>query len=78
MMKQIKSIEQVALNGGAAASDCMSLLQYEVNTHQSSGNKDWEDAYWDHWSDRFYECIEERNLINKIQYRKLCLTNNVL
>lgn len=44
-MKQIKSIELVALNGGAAASDCMSQLQYEANTHQNSGNKEQDDAF---------------------------------
>lgn len=32
-MKQIKSIELVALNGGAAAIGHMLQLRYEVNTH---------------------------------------------
>ncbi len=57
MMKQIKSIELVALNGGAAASDCMSQLQYEANTHQNSGNKEQDDAFWDNWANRFEKCV---------------------
>ena len=55
-MKQIKSIELVALNGGAAASDCMLQLQYEANTHQNSGNQKQENAYWDNWAIRFEKC----------------------
>lgn len=45
-MKQIKSIELVVLNGGAAASDCISQLQYEANTHQNSGNQKQENIFW--------------------------------
>lgn len=56
IMKKIMSIELVALNGGAAAYDCMTLLQYEANTHQNSGIKELEDAYWDDWADRFEAC----------------------
>ena len=56
IMKEIKSIELVNLNGGAAAYDCMTLLQFEANTHQNSGNKELEDAYWDDWADRFEAC----------------------
>lgn len=56
IMKQIKSIELVTLNGGATAYDCMTLLQYEASTHQSSGNKEIEDAYWEDWADRFEQC----------------------
>lgn len=55
-MKQIESIELVALNGGTAANDCMSQLQYEANTHQNSGNKEQDDAFWDNWADRFEKC----------------------
>lgn len=44
-MKQIKSIELVVLNGGTAASDCMSQLQYEANTHQNSGNPKQENIF---------------------------------
>lgn len=56
-MKQIKSIELIALNGGTAASDCMSQLQYEANTHQNSGNQKLENAFWDDWADRFEKCV---------------------
>lgn len=51
------SIELVALNGGAAAYDCMTLLQYEANTHQNSGNTEMEDAYWDDWGARYDACV---------------------
>lgn len=56
IMKKISTIELTTLNGGAAAYDCMWYLQYEANTHVSSGDKDMEDAYWDNWADRFEEC----------------------
>lgn len=56
-MKQIESIELAALTGGAAAKDCMSILQDEANTHQSTGNQDLEDKYWVNWADRYYDCV---------------------
>lgn len=56
IMKKISTIELISLNGGSASHDCMWYLQYEANTHVSSGNQKMEDAYWDKWSDRFEEC----------------------
>ena len=50
------SIELIALNGGSAEDNCMKQLQHEASTHQNSGNKEQEDAYWDDWSDRFEAC----------------------
>ncbi|MCM1141357.1 MAG: hypothetical protein NC453_22545 [Muribaculum sp.] len=56
-MKKITSIELISLNGGTASGrDCMWYLQYEANTHVSSGNQEMEDAYWDDWADRFEAC----------------------
>lgn len=57
IMKQITSIELLALNGGAAGYDCMTLLQYEANTHRNSGDEELENAFWDEWADRFEMCV---------------------
>lgn len=56
IMKKIMSIELIALNGGSAEDNCMKQLQHEASTHQNSGNKEQEDAYWDDWADRFEAC----------------------
>lgn len=57
-MKEIETSELIALCGGSSSSehDCMWFIQYEANTHQSSGNEDAEKGYWDNWADRYEDC----------------------
>lgn len=60
-MKQLDSIELISLFGGVAQQDCMWLLQYEANTHVSSGNKDMEKKYWANWEKRYDDCVGTLN-----------------
>lgn len=55
-MKKISTFELISLNGGSGSYDCMWYLQYEANTHVSSGDEKAEEKYWDNWADRFEEC----------------------
>lgn len=57
IMRQINAIELVALNGGTAAHDCMSLLQFEAHRHLRSQDQQMEDAYWDNWMERYDACV---------------------
>lgn len=59
-MKTLTSYELLHVLGGSSSSamDCAHLLQYEAATHQSSGNEEWEDDYWDDWGRRFEECAK--------------------
>lgn len=57
MVKQIESIELIALDEGAAAIGRTLQLRYEANTHQNSSNQKQENAYWDNWAIRFEKCV---------------------
>ena len=58
-MNKFSIKELLSLNGGTSdQKDCMWYLQYEANTHLSTGDEDMEKKYWDDWAIRYEKCSQ--------------------